>query len=95
MTNEVIDGTTKLKGNEPSTQVNPSISGHPCLEESIQPKDMQSIDEHEDVEDYEVPISKRMMDQFNTNPWSLTLDFTRASKEIIHLIIFLVASREG
>jgi hypothetical protein len=58
MTNEVIDGIIKVTGNGPSTQVNPSTSSHPILEESIQPQDMPSVDEHEDVEDCEVPLEQ-------------------------------------
>jgi hypothetical protein len=36
-----------------------------------------------------------MMRKFKDNLWCLILEFTRASKEIIQWITFLVASREG
>jgi hypothetical protein len=43
MTNEIIDGSTRVVGDESSIQVIPSTSSHPTLEETMQPQEMPSI----------------------------------------------------
>jgi hypothetical protein len=59
MTNGAIVGGTKVIVDESSTQVNPTTSSHPTLEELVQPQEMPSIveDEQEAV-DGEDPLQQ-------------------------------------
>jgi hypothetical protein len=59
MTNGATVGGTKVVDDESSTQVNPTTSSHPTLEELVQPQEMPSIveDEQEAV-DGEVPLEQ-------------------------------------
>jgi hypothetical protein len=51
MTNEVVDGSTRVVDDQYSIQVNPSTSSYPIQDEPIQPQEMPSVVHHEEVAD--------------------------------------------
>jgi hypothetical protein len=64
MTNGAIIGGTKVVDDESSTQVNPTTSSHPILEEVVQMQEMPSIVEDEqDAVDGEVPLEQEDDDE--------------------------------
>jgi hypothetical protein len=81
--NEIIDGSTRVVGDESSIQVNPSTSSHPTLEVAIHPQEMLSVLEDEEVVDGGVPLEQEDGDQFNINLWCPIPEFIKVSKETI------------
>jgi hypothetical protein len=55
MTNEVVNGNTRVEDDQPSIQIKPSTSSHPTQEEPIQPQDMCSLHDYEEVVDGGAP----------------------------------------
>jgi hypothetical protein len=67
MRNEVVDGSTRVVGDQSLIQVNPSTSSHLTQKEPIQTQGMPCVDDYEEVVDGGPSQEQEMMGQFNIN----------------------------
>jgi hypothetical protein len=97
MTNRVVDGSVRVVGENPSLQTNPSTSSHPILEEVLLPQDIQPLWKMSKKKLLvQKPLNKmKVMIKFRDILWCLTLECTRAFREIIMWTTSWVASGEG
>jgi hypothetical protein len=97
MTNGVIDGGAKVVGDNSSTQANPSTSSHPSLKKFFYHKICQPLSKMCKTNFLVKNLlnKRKVMIKFKDILWCLTLECTRAFKEIILWTTSLVASGEG